>query len=418
MTDHALDDEALLVSAAALPTRCAGDAAASGSADGNAGDAGGAYDAGGVDEGMRAAVLALCASLAPTLDAASGRFDVVTTGLLHADGPGHEVADEAEVELMKELQRAAGGRVVAVARAEAERAAVAALPHLLTLDRELLSVAHVYFDPAALRHWAFARNRAETGLNPAREVVAGIADAADVKQLVLTHFQNFIGLYGARARARGRTRPVRGRTPTATGVRRVRPGIMVGSFLMLFVPEACTAYSQTCSKRDNLGIGDALGIVTLSLNCVTAATFLVATYYFTARESWLIEWLDHDDQFPSTHLRHVMNAYPRIAAGLRLHNLRCATLSFLLLGLIVVNFAVSAGFVLRRLGKVHKTCCPGIFPQGAPPGAPPPRVRPPRARGRANAAETKTITTLITNTFLVLLRVRVPRRRRRRCCRA
>ena len=96
----------------------------------------------------------------------------------------------------------------------------------------------------------------------------------------------------------------------------------------------------------------------------------------------MIEWLDADDEFPPTHLKHIIDRYPRIKAALRSHNVRCTTMSIWTACVVLVNFAVSSAYVLRKVGHEVKECCPGVLP-----------------------GETKTITTLITNTLLVFLKL-------------
>jgi hypothetical protein len=140
---------------------------------------------------------------------------------------------------------------------------------------------------------------------------------------------------------------------------------MIGSFLMLFVPENCTSYAEVCSPRENLGTESAFGEFVLFLNCATAACFFIGDYYFNRRETWMIENLDTDDDFPPTNLKHVIDRYPDVKEGLRTHNARCAMLSSTLTGMLVANFIVSAAFVLRRAGKVEKICCPGLMVGGA-----------------------------------------------------
>ena len=96
----------------------------------------------------------------------------------------------------------------------------------------------------------------------------------------------------------------------------------------------------------------------------------------------MIEWLDADEEFPSTHLKHVIDRYPRIKAALRSHNARCTFFSCFTALVVIANFIVSAAFVLRRVGHEEKQCCPGVLP-----------------------GETKTVTTLVTNTLLVFLKL-------------
>ena len=273
---------------------------------------------------------------------------MLTPGVLEVVGPLH-LADDDEVQFAQSLQ-AASSRPVAIGRGEPLEDSF----QLLALDREILNITHVYFDHEKLLQWRFARNRASTGINPNAVTIHGISDSADVRQKVITYLQEVPGLYA----------------------------IMIGSFLMLFVPESCTTFAASCSSRENLGTHTRFGQFVLTMNCMTGTSFVVADFFFNRRETFLINWLDLDDEYPSTHLHHVIDRYPRIKSMLWDHNTRCFHLARTTTTLVVLNFIFSAAFVLRRAGHSEKVCCPGIFP-----------------------GEMKTITTLLTSTMLVFMKL-------------
>ena len=193
-----------------------------------------------------------------------------------------------------------------------------------------------------------------TGVDPHRRKVAGIEDAGDVQQAAITYLKEIPMLYS----------------------------IMVGSFLSIFVPEHCTSYVAVCSDKSNTGAGSSLGAGVLVFNCLTAAAFVVSGGLFNRRETWLIEWLDADDEFPPTHLGHIIDAYPRIRDALRRHNLRCLSATRVTAVAVLINFVLSSCLLLRNVTRAEKECCPGILP-----GA------------------TKTVTALLTNTLLVLAKL-------------
>ena len=320
---------------------------------------------------LRESAEALCRGVTPLLEI-SGRVHILTNGVLEPEGPLH-LDDGAETELLLRLETLSK-RHVSVTRGELLEEGFM----LLALDRVIVNVSHVYFDTIALRNWQFARNRQKTGINPNAITMAGVQDVTDKRMLFMTYLKEIPFLYS----------------------------VMIGSFLLLFVPENCTSYVPVCSGKENTGTGTAFGAITLALNwCVrracmppllqltrsrtmcpprslTAASFVVSDVFFHRRETWMIEWLDADDEFPPTHLKHVIDRYPRIKAALRSHNVRCTTLSLWTASVVLLNFAVSAAYVLRKVGHEVKECCPGVLP-----------------------GETKTITTLITNTLLVFLKL-------------
>ena len=281
-----------------------------------------------------------------------GRCHVLTPNVLDSSAPFPYLrAEDGEEAFAMSLEAALGGRPVAINRGEP----FVDDSHMVALDRETINVTHVYFHSDAFKHWQFSRNRLSAAVpDPNAQTVAGIQDAADLRQTVLTYVGEIPFLYS----------------------------IMIGSFLMIFVPESCTSYAPKCSSKENLGTNTRSGEFVLTINCLTAFCFVIAEYCFNRRETFLIEYLDADDEYPPNHLPHIIDRYPRIKRLLRSHNARCAALSSLTTVMIIFNFIVSAVFVLRRVGHEEKVCCPGIFP-----------------------GETKTITTLLTNTLLVLIKM-------------
>lgn len=127
----------------------------------------------------------------------------------------------------------------------------------------------------------------------------------------------------------------------------------------------CTSYVATCSEKGNTGAATSLGAAVLVFHCLTAAAFVVSGGFINRRETWLIEWLDADDEFPPTHLRHVIDGYPRIKAALRRHNVNCLTCTRVTAGAVLLNFILSSCYLLRNIAHAEKQCCPGIMPGGA-----------------------------------------------------
>ena len=163
---------------------------------------------------------------------------------------------------------------------------------------------------------------------------------------------------------------------------------MVGSFLMIFIPQECTSIKASCSSHENLNLDSPLGIAALAVNAITCASIVVGEVFFFRREAWLIEWLDMDLDYPSTNLKSVIKAYPRIGAGLRGHNARCRVIAVLGALMMLLNFSVTAAFVVRKTeqgnanGGGGRVCCPGVVP-----------------------GNTKTISTMLTSAGVVFIKL-------------
>jgi hypothetical protein len=134
----------------------------------------------------------------------AGSFHVLSPGLLPFNEE-HHLLDGEETELMNKLEKASGGRGVMLIRQEPKTDQFL----LLARDREVAQVSHVYFLHKELRMWLFARNRSKTGFNPNAISAGGVNDVGDVKQRVITYLMEIPFLYS----------------------------VMIGSFLLLFVPQ-------------------------------------------------------------------------------------------------------------------------------------------------------------------------------------
>ena len=191
---------------------------------------------------LRKSAEVLCRGVTPLLEQ-SGRVHFLTNGVLEPEGPLH-LDEGAETELLLQLE-AAAKRQVSVTRGELMEDGFM----LLAIDRVVFNVSHVYFDTDLLRQWQFARNRQKTGIDPNAMTMGALQDVADKRMLLMTYIKEIPFLYS----------------------------VMIGSFLLLFVPENCTSYVQVCSNKENTGTGTSFGAITLALNwcvrraCATAA---------------------------------------------------------------------------------------------------------------------------------------------------
>jgi hypothetical protein len=107
---------------------------------------------------------------------------ILTPGVLDAVGPLQLSAGEEET-VARELE-AGAGRAVAIGRGEPLMDNF----QLVALDRERITVTHVYFDATRMRAWQFARNRARsTAQLGGASVAEKQHDARGLQQRVLTY---------------------------------------------------------------------------------------------------------------------------------------------------------------------------------------------------------------------------------------
>jgi len=300
-------------------------------------------------EELRAFTLRLTAALEPLLDR-NARVHVLSSEVWanrNSSATGNVVAAGDETELLQRLEAAAGGRSVAVGRGTT----LSPNFQVLSLSGEAISVEHVYFESSGLRDWKYLRSREEQGADGAA------FNRADLIQTVKTVLLEIPITYS----------------------------IMIGSFLMIFVPSesvACTHVRGDCSSGQKLGLDRPFPCYVLAMNALTAAVFVLSNYVVAKREMWMIEYLDQDDEFPKTHLKTVIDRYPHIKHNLDMLNSACMHLSLTCMMLVLINFISSAVYVLNKTFSTDTTCCPDIAHKSV-----------------------KTVTTLITNTLLVMLKL-------------
>ena len=264
--------------------------------------------------------------------------------------------DAHERQLLRTLEEAARGPSVVVAVGLSLQESVGSLA-CHSLSREVVDPVGAYFEKARLRDWVFAHNQyqrnSKLGFDPNAASVAGIEDAMDVKQSVLTWLQEIPWQYS----------------------------IMVSSFLVLFVPDVCSAYRSDCGNHEKLGTQTLAGRYVFAMNCITCAVFFISNIFYNRREMWLIEWLDADEELPPTNLTNMIERYPKIKAQLAVQNRRCMVASLVTIFVLLVNFISSCTLLLHR--AIHaQVCCLGTIPQAV-----------------------KTVTTLVTSVLLVIVKL-------------
>jgi len=92
--------------------------------------------------------------------------------------------------------------------------------------------------------------------------------------------------------------------------------ILMGSFLIIFVPQMCskddTDVKEVCSMSDNISSDDQLKQVALYTNGLTFLTFVFLYVVEMKRENWCIEYLDIDESKPNNNLDSEIEEYPNI----------------------------------------------------------------------------------------------------------
>lgn len=115
--------------------------------------------------------------------------------------------------------------------------------------------------------------------------------------------------------------------------------ILMGTFLIAFVPQSCG--EEVCSISQNIKDGDLLHHIANGFNLLTF--LFVVNFYKTEiqRENWCITYLDIDETKPNDYLDEQIERYPEIKQKMLKLNKTYLRDIYLALGFLITNFVLS-----------------------------------------------------------------------------
>ena len=115
--------------------------------------------------------------------------------------------------------------------------------------------------------------------------------------------------------------------------------ILMGTFLIAFVPQSCG--KEVCSVSQNIKDGDTLHLIANGFNLLTF--LFVLNFYKTEmqRENWCITYLDIDETKPNDYLDEQIEQYPKIKEKMLKLNKSYLRDIYLALGFLICNFVIS-----------------------------------------------------------------------------
>lgn len=121
--------------------------------------------------------------------------------------------------------------------------------------------------------------------------------------------------------------------------------VLMGTFLVIFVPQKCG--NRICGATDNFFNGSIINSVGNISNFVTFSS--IGTLYFIEmkRENWCIKYLDIDDNKSSNNLDEEIEKYPKYKHEMHQLNRKYLNCTYAALFLMVVNFIIS-GFTVYQ----------------------------------------------------------------------
>ena len=121
--------------------------------------------------------------------------------------------------------------------------------------------------------------------------------------------------------------------------------VLMGTFLVIFVPQKCG--NRICGATDNFFNGSIINSVGNISNFVTFSS--IGTLYFIEmkRENWCIKYLDIDDDKSSNNLDEEIEKYPKYKHEMHQLNRKYLNCTYAALFLMVANFIIS-GFTVYQ----------------------------------------------------------------------
>lgn len=121
--------------------------------------------------------------------------------------------------------------------------------------------------------------------------------------------------------------------------------VLMGTFLVIFVPQKCG--NRICGATDNFFNGSIINSVGNISNFVTFSS--IGTLYFIEmkRENWCIKYLDIDDNKSSNNLDEEIEKYPKYKHEMHQLNRKYLNCTYAALFLMVANFIIS-GFTVYQ----------------------------------------------------------------------
>ena len=133
--------------------------------------------------------------------------------------------------------------------------------------------------------------------------------------------------------------------------------VIMGSLLILFVPQKCEELQESsgssfnidifktaiCTVSDNLHkTDDMFHNITLGFNFLCVGLFFIMYFVELRRENWCVKYLDINHDFPDNHLDDIIDQKPELKLELRKKNNRYFKITTLTSSVYMVNLILSS----------------------------------------------------------------------------
>jgi hypothetical protein len=127
--------------------------------------------------------------------------------------------------------------------------------------------------------------------------------------------------------------------------------ILMGTFLVIFVPQNCEG--KICTIRQNFFNGNIINYVGNIFNFVTFSSILILYFIEISRENWCIQHLDIDDEKSTNNLDKEIENYPDFKIKMKQLNINYIYSIYTSIFFMLINFVISGATIYQSYAGIN-----------------------------------------------------------------
>ena len=124
--------------------------------------------------------------------------------------------------------------------------------------------------------------------------------------------------------------------------------VLMGSMLIIFVPQSCGNNTHICSMNDIINDNSLLNYLGLSSNLVTTLIFMIYYLIELRRENLCIQYLDIDQNYGDNNLSNEINNYPFIKNKIITMNNLYYSSTITAMSAYAINLSISTVVIIKN----------------------------------------------------------------------
>ena len=127
--------------------------------------------------------------------------------------------------------------------------------------------------------------------------------------------------------------------------------ILMGTFLVIFVPQKCEG--KICTIRQNFFNGNLINYVGNIFNFITFSSILILYFIEINRENWCIQHLDIDDEKSTNNLDEEIENYPEFKIKMKQLNTNYIYSIYTSIFFMLINFVISGVTIYQSYAGIN-----------------------------------------------------------------